>query len=84
MLAGEPNDAVETYWPSTDDFKLPPPNPYLDATPTVGTIDPTSPVFPALPQPRLAVDEAFGKLYVGEDKAFGDPYILASVQVPFV
>jgi len=81
VLAGEPNDAVETYWPSTDDFKLPPPNPYLDATPTVGTIDPTSPVFPALPQPRLAVDEAFGKLYVGEDKAFGDPYILASVQV---
>jgi len=81
ILAGSPDGSIEEFWSSSDEYKLPPANPYLVQDPDVGTIDAATPVFPALPQPKLVLEDDFGKLYVGEDKAFGDPYILTSIQI---
>jgi len=77
-LAGFREDESES---TTKLGKLPPRNNYIPSGVKVGSIDPASPVFPALPQPVVLKDDGFGKLYVGVDRAFGDPYIHASVQI---
>jgi len=61
--------------------RLPPRNKYIVSNVKVGSIDAGSPIFPALPQPTVLKNDKFGKLYVGIDKAFGDPYLHASVQI---
>jgi insulysin len=63
------------------EFKLPPPNPYIPSNLTAGTVDPNSPVFPSLPQPKLVVNDTFGRLYHVHDRAFGDPYVSGSIQI---
>jgi insulysin len=81
ILEGKQVDAIEPLWPHAEKYKIPPPNPYIVKDPKVGQIDPATPVFPALPAPKLVTQDKFGKLYVGVDTAFGDPYILASIQI---
>jgi secreted Zn-dependent insulinase-like peptidase len=72
--------AVDTLWGDAE-FKYPPKNKYIPRKLRVSKVDPAAPQFPSLPHPVLAEEDAFGKLYVGKDKIFGDPYITASIQV---
>lgn len=72
--------------PPDDNIVLPAPNKYIpgiipgsELKPS--PVDPAAPVFPALPQPHLIVNDTFGKLYHRQDTSFGDPWFEASFRV---
>jgi len=81
VMNGEQDDDTDQFWGGA--YAIPPPNTYLlqDPAPLIGDINCEAPKFPELPEPKLTVNGTFGKLYVGVDKNFGDPYISASIQI---
>jgi insulysin len=75
------DDSVFSQLKKVGRFTMPKPNRYIPKNLKPASIDPSAPKFPNLPHPKLAVHNKFGKLYIGHDKVFGDPYISASIQI---
>jgi len=80
MATGGEDADIDQLWGASE-FKLPPRNPYIPRHLKAGTVDSAAPKFPDLPHPELIKEDEFGKLYLGTDRVFGDPYISISILV---
>merc|ERR1711966_75093 len=67
-------------WAASSDanyFEFPPKNPYLPPKDMQVTkdLDPSPPVYPAIPVPTTLIDAPAQRLYLWHDRMYGDPYV---------